>query len=96
MVKRQGGSRRKSRQLLTKGTANAGKISLKKYFKELKQGEKVKLIAEPGVQTGGFHSRYYGQLGVIKNKKGSCYEVEIIDGKKPKQLIIHPVHLTKV
>jgi len=96
MAKRVGGSRRKTRQLLKKSSANRGKISLKKYFQDLKQGEKVKLIAEPGVQSGNFHNRFYGKVGVVKNKKGSCYEVKIYDGKKQKLLIIHPIHLKKV
>jgi len=96
MAKRIGSCRRKTRQLLKKSSANRGKISLKTYFQNLKQGEKVKLVAEPGVQKGTFHYRFYGKVGIIQNKKGSCYAVKINDGKKQKLLIVNPIHLKKV
>ena len=47
------------------------------------------------MQKGMYHSRFYGKMGVVKGKKGRCYEVMITDGSKQKTLIVHPVHLKK-
>ena len=38
----------------------------------------------------------HSKTGIVKGKKGSCYEINIKDGKKEKILIIHPVHLKRV
>ena len=96
MVKRQGKSRRKTRYLLKKKPYDKGKISLKSYFKQLKEGDKVKLIAEPAVHEGPVFRRFYGRSGIVQSKKGRCYEVKVNDGKKQKLLIVHPVHLEKM
>jgi large subunit ribosomal protein L21e len=96
MAMRVGGSRRKSRKLLTKDCGTKGKISLKTYFQVLKEGEQVKLVTEPGIQRADFHTRFYGRVGTVSGRQGSCYKVQIMDGGKSKQLIVHPVHLQKV
>ena len=96
MVQRIGGFRRKTRSKLRKNIRDKGKISLKKYFQEFKIDDKVSLKAEPAVQKGMYFPRFHGKAGVIKAKKGNCYEVNINDSGKQKTLIIHPVHLKKV
>jgi len=93
MAKRIGGSRRKTRHKLQKSSRG---ISLTKYFQEFKTGERVGLAAEPSVQKGMYHPRFYGKTGVIKEKVGRCYEVSINDLGKNKVLIVHPIHLKKV
>lgn len=95
MAKRIGGFRRKTRDKLKKPARKKGKISIKNYFQQFKIGEKVVLKAEPAIQKGMYFPRFYARTGVIKGKKGSCYEVMIQDGGKEKTLIIHPVHLQK-
>lgn len=96
MAQRIGGFRRKTRNKLKKNIRTKGKISIKKYLQVLKNGEKVLLKAEPAVQKGMYFPRYHGRSGTIVGKKGKCYEVKILDGKKPKVLIIHPIHLKKI
>ena len=95
MVKRIGGFRRKTRNKLKKPTGKKGKISIKNYFQRFKIGEKVVLKAEPAVQKGMYFPRFHARTGVVKGKKGECYEVLIKDGGKEKTLIIHPVHLQR-
>ncbi len=73
-----------------------GKVSLTKYLQECKAGEKVRFSAEPAVQRGLYHLRVHGRIGVVKAKRGTCYEVAYKEGNKTKTLIVHPVHLTKV
>ncbi|MDP7610310.1 MAG: 50S ribosomal protein L21e [Candidatus Woesearchaeota archaeon] len=98
MVKRTGGARRKTRNKFSKNIREKGKISLRKYFQEFKEGEKVLLKIEPSIQKGVYFRRFHSKVGVIKEKKGSCYSIVINDMKKGKQktLVIHPVHLKKI
>jgi ribosomal protein L21E len=42
-----------------------------------------------------YRPKFIGNIGTIKAKKGTCYEVEIIDISKKKVLIVHPIHLTR-
>jgi len=96
MAKRIGGFRRKTRHKLKKPSRKKGKISIKNYFQQFKIGEKVLLKAEPAIQKGMYFPRFHSKTGVVKGKKGSCYEVNIKDGGKEKTLIIHPIHLQRV
>lgn len=93
MVQRIGGFRRKTRFKLKKEQRNKGKLSLTNYFREFKEGDRVKLMADPTVQKGMFHPRFYGKRGLVKGKRGNSYIVQITDGGKDKSLIVHPVHL---
>ncbi|MBW3012354.1 50S ribosomal protein L21e [Candidatus Woesearchaeota archaeon] len=95
MAMRRGGSRRKTRTLLSKKKFEKGKVSLKDYFQVFKAGDKVKLVAEPSVHEGMFFTRYYGKVGVVKGKRGKCYAVDIKDGKVTKTIITHPIHLSR-
>jgi len=96
MAKRIGGLRRKTRHKLKKGFRNRGKINISKYLQSFQEGEKVTLKAEPAVQKGMYYRRFHGKVGIVKCKKGRCYEVAIKDGGKQKALIIHPVHLKRM
>lgn len=96
MVQRIGGPRRKSRALMTKDPRRKGKVSITQFFKQLKEGDRVKIITEPAVHAGILHRRFYGKQGVVKGKTGRCYHILIHDGHKEKTVITHPVHLRKV
>ena len=96
MVMRIGGLRRKTRYKFRKAARTHGKISLKRYFQTFNGGDKVSLGVDSAVQTGMYHPRFYGKIGVIKAKRGKCYEIKIKDGNKEKVLVAHPIHLRKV
>lgn len=72
-----------------------GKIKLSNYFQEFKEGDRVAVIRELSVQPK-FPKQLQGRSGVVKNKRGSSYIVEINDLNKSKTYIIHPVHLRKL
>ena len=95
MVSRIGGFRRKTRHKLSKNIRRQGKISLKKYLQEFTEGERCVLKAEPAVQKGMYFPRFHGKSGIVKAKRGACYEVTIKDGKLAKTIVVHPVHLLK-
>ena len=94
MSKRAGGFRRKTRNKLKK--ADKGRISIRKFIQKFEDGQKVLLNADSSVQKGMYFPRYHSKIGIIKGKKGKCYEVGIKDGNKSKILIVHPVHLRRL
>jgi len=96
MVKRIGSSRRKTRGISRKNIRRKGKISLTKYFQKFNSGDKVVLAMEPAVTKGLYFRRFHGKKGVVAEKKGSCYNVNIRDGGKLKLVTVHPVHLKKL
>ncbi len=96
MVERRGGMRKKSRSKMTKGRSSRGKVSLTSAFTVYAPGAKVGLIAEPAVQNGMYHPKFYGLTGTVLSRVGKCYRVEITDVNKKKVLFIHPVHLRGV
>jgi len=71
-----------------------GKISLSKYFKKLKEGDRVAIVRELSIE-GSFPRKIQGRTGVIEGKRGNSYIVNlrIGDGRK---FIIHPIHLKKL
>lgn len=95
MVKRIGGLRRRTRYKFRKEKRARGKISTTRYLQSFNVGDRIYLNVEPSVQKGMYHPRFMGRSGIIKGKRGKCYEVSISDLGKEKTLIIHPVHLRK-
>jgi large subunit ribosomal protein L21e len=93
---RVGGLRRKKVSIFTKGTKTKGKISLRRYLSEFRVGDRVSLTIEPAVHEGTYCPRFVGKSGTILAKKGTCYEVKIMDFSKSKTLIVHPVHMRKI
>ena len=95
MSKRIGGSRRKTRDKLRKPVREKGKISMTRYFQELKLGERVVLKIDSSVHKGMFWRRFDGKSGIVSGMKGKCYMVNIKDGGKPKTVVAHPVHMRR-
>jgi large subunit ribosomal protein L21e len=96
MVQRQGGMRRKTRHKLQKNVRQKGKISFQRFFQKLAIGDKVKLNAEPAHHKGMYYPRFHGKVGDVIGMQGECYTVQIKDGSKLKEVIVHPVHLKKI
>ena len=95
MVKRIGGLRRSTRYKFRKEKRNKGKISITRYFQSFNAGDRAYLGVEPAVPKGMYFPRFMGKAGIIKSKRGRCYEVTINDLGKEKTLIVHPVHLKR-
>ncbi len=95
-MKRIGGNRRKSRYKMSKSISEKGKLPINRFLQTFETGEKVLLKAFPSYHKGLFCLRFYGKVGEVIGKQGNCYKVDIIDGKKAKECIVHPVHLLRV
>ena len=96
MVKRAGSFRARTRQTLRKVPRTSGKVSINKQLQGFKIGETVAIKQEPAIHNGMPHPKYKNKTGIVKGKRGSNYEVEIMDGNKAKLLVSAPVHLVKL
>jgi len=72
-----------------------GKIKLSNYFQEFKEGDRVAVVKELA-ERPKFPKQLQGRSGVIKDKRGNSYIVQIKDLNKEKSYIIHPIHLRKL
>jgi large subunit ribosomal protein L21e len=72
-----------------------GKLSLSRYFQELKQGDRVAISREPAVQSA-FPERMQGRTGIVEGKRGGAYIIAVKDQNKEKRYIIAPIHLKKM
>ena len=59
-------------------------------------GEKTSIVINPSVHEGMPHPRYQGRVGVIKDRRGKAYVVDIKDGDKNKSLVVYPEHLKPI
>ncbi|MBN1385447.1 50S ribosomal protein L21e [Candidatus Woesearchaeota archaeon] len=95
MVKRIGGSRRKTRHKLMKPSSRKGKMSIRNYYQSFKEDELVVFKAEPSVHKGIYSLKLHGKSGKIVGMRGDCYIVSYRQGSKLKKTIVHPVHLKR-
>ena len=69
------------------------RITVSDHVREFSLGQKVSVDPQPYYKSALPHMRYRGRVGVVIEKRGSCYVVRVKDGGKYKDLICHPVHL---
>ena len=93
MGRRAKGFRHKTRSLLTKKPRERGKTGLTKILHEYMSGEKVVVKIDPSVHKGMPHRRFQGKIGVIVQKKGRSYVVNVTQGEAEKEIIVRPEHL---
>ena len=94
-MKRVGGNRRKTRYKMRKSISERGKLPINRFMQTFEEGDKVLLKAWPSYHKGLFCLRFHGKIGEVKEKQGECYKVNIKDGNKIKECIIHPVHMLR-
>lgn len=66
-----------------------------RYFQKFKEGDSVAVVRDLGF-TLGYEKRIQGRTGKVIAKRGSAYEVSILDLNKRKTYLIKPIHLTKI
>lgn len=87
------GYRSKTRSLLRKKSRERGKIGLSQILHEYKPWERVVVKINPTVHEGMPHRRYHGRVGVIMDKRGRAYVVNVTQGKAIKEITVRPEHL---
>jgi large subunit ribosomal protein L21e len=93
MGRRAKGFCHKTRSLLSRKPRESGKIGLSKILHGYVAGEKVVVKINPSVHKGMPHRRYHGKVGVIVQKKGRSYVVNVTQGDAVKEIIVRPEHL---
>jgi len=93
MGRRAKGFRHKSRSLLSQNPRERGKIGLSTILHSYVAGEKVVVKINPSVHKDMPHRRYQGKIGVIVNKRGGSYVVNVTQGDALKEIIVRPEHL---
>ncbi len=72
-----------------------GKISFEKYFQKIEKGDRVAVVKERSMKRN-FPDTIQGRTGEVIGKRGSHLIVKILDIARPKEYLIHPVHLKKI
>ena len=88
------GYRRKTRYLLKRKPRERGKTGLSKVLREYEPEQKVVIKLDPSVHKGMPHRRFHGRIGVIANKRGGSYVINVTQGKATKEIIVRPEHIT--
>jgi large subunit ribosomal protein L21e len=88
------GYRRKTRYLLKRKPRERGKTGLSKVLREYELAEKVVIKLDPSVHKGMPHRRFNGRIGVITDKRGKSYVVNVSQGNIIKEIIVRPEHIT--
>ena len=87
------GYRAGTRNLLKKNPRERGKIGLSRILRDYQLGEKVVVQMDGSVHKGMPHRRYHGKIGMIKEKRGKAYVINVAQGKASRDIIARPEHL---
>lgn len=85
-----------SRDWLTVPRDQKGRINTYRILQTFKEGDKVMIYPEPRFQRNIPHTRFFGKVGVIVEKRGRAYTVKVRDGGKEKTIQLYPWHLLKI
>jgi len=96
MVKRSKGYRSKTRGKLSKHVRQRGLPPVSRVIQDFAPGTKVTIVLDPSIVKGQPHSRYHGRTGVVAERRGRAYVVEVQDGGSIKKVISRPEHLRTV
>lgn len=82
-----------TRDKLSNDPRDGGLSPPQRAIQEYDEGQQVHLRIDPSVPEGRFHPRFVGHTGTVVGKQGSAFKVEIVDGGKPKTLLVTAAHL---
>lgn len=91
------GYRNRSRRLLSKTPRERGRGGIGYLLYDYKVGQRVQIDIRPGpaISTAP-HRRYQGKVGVIVEKRGRAYVIEVPVGKSKKIIITTKEHIKPV
>ena len=93
MVKKSKGTNFRTRKIFSKHPRKRGLPSLSRTLANYEVNSKVNIVIEPSVQKGRPHRRFHGKTGVVLEKRGQAYLIQVSDGKSFKKIIARPEHL---
>jgi len=80
----------------TKHAREHGAIHVTRVIQDLKLGAKVVVMVDSSTMKGQPHARYHGRVGVVAERRGRAYVVNVKDGGTIKKIISRPEHLKVV
>jgi len=72
-----------------------GKLSLGRYFQELKPGQRIAIVRNLSYKAS-FPTRLQGKTGTIIGIRGKAFIVSLMNGKKEKKFILTREHIKKI
>ncbi len=88
------GFRRGTRSRLKRTKGEGFRVG--EFLKEFKIESRVAIKINPSSHKGMPHPRFEGNVGIVKEKRGSAYRVEISVGKTKKNVLAKPEHLKQI
>ena len=95
MVTRSHGFKVGTRKRLSKKARDKGKIKIRKVLQEFKPEDRVIIDVDSGHHKGMPHKRYFGKHGVVLERRGKAYMIQIKGRGKKKTIICSTSHLRK-
>jgi large subunit ribosomal protein L21e len=82
-----------TRSLLRKPQRERGKPHISKLLHEYELGSEVIIKMNSSIQKSMPHKRFHGKIGVIQEKRGRGYVVNVPQGEAIKTIIVRCEHL---
>ena len=95
-MKHSRGFRARTRYILRKYPRDRGLPPLSRVLYKYQKGEKALILLDPSVHKGMPHRRFHGKIGVIVERRGRSYMLEVRDGGKIKRVVARPEHLRPI
>lgn len=86
--------RRRTRNLRVR-VRDKGKIRIRQYLAEFREGDKASISINPSFQSIP-HPRFQGKTGEVVGKQGRSYYLQLKDGGKIKRILVQPEHLKSI
>ncbi|MHC1598594.1 MAG: 50S ribosomal protein L21e [Candidatus Methanofastidiosia archaeon] len=93
MTLRSKGFRSNTRTKLSKKRRDRGLFPITRSLVTFELGQKVHIVLEPSVHKGMPHPRFHGKTGVVVERRGRSYLLEVREGDAKKIIISRPEHL---
>jgi large subunit ribosomal protein L21e len=72
------------------------KFTVTPYLREFSAQQLVTIMPNPSSHVGMPHFRFKGAMGIIKERRGNGYMVEVTIGNKKKVISARPEHLALI
>jgi len=82
-----------ARRLLKKPIREKGKLSITKLLTKYEIGSKVIIKMDSSVQKSLPHKRFHGKIGIVLEKRGRGYVVNVPKGNSISTIIVRSEHL---
>src|SRR5436190_21211706 len=87
-MKRSKGIRNRTRTLLRRNPRDRGKNPLGRILTSYAPGQMVKISINPSIKKGMPNRRYNGRVGMISEKRGRAYVIQVTAGKVQRLIFV--------